>query len=396
MLDTGHINSALIQKRLDMHGVTQSDIELLRKNRQKMIAAIPDAITALVNFINKHNQYKMVMDSDPSKLSNAAKRLTEHWTYVANCDFGENYIASVKRIANVHTRISLDPHLQMAGYTHMRSAFITKVAKTGFVGLRNQKIANAISRVVTLDMDLSLSNYLEAKNQENEELRRKLSNEFSQNLGGIVDTLAGSAQQTYSNVQEASDAAGELFRSMDDIREKMGHAATVSTEASSLADSANNQVTRLAEKVDTISDAVHMISEIANKTNLLALNASIEAARAGSAGRGFNVVAGEVKNLAAQTTQVTEKINTQIASIRRETDQAVTNVNSILCQINELSDASNTVKSALADQGSRLGDIIRTNVDQSRTGSQSVAEQANNLRTTAEKFLKGIVSLNRD
>ena len=79
------------------------------------------------------------------------------------------------------------------------------------------------------------------------------------------------------------------------------------------------QIRRLAAASNTIGETVNLISEIAGQTNLLALNATIEAARVGNAGKGFPVVAFEVKSLASQTANVTDEIATQVQIFSKPT-----------------------------------------------------------------------------
>ena len=93
--------------------------------------------------------------------------------------------------------------------------------------------------------------------------------------------------------------------------------------ATEIAQNADQLVGQLSSGASRIGDVVKLIRAIAEQTNLLALNATIEAARAGEAGRGFAVVASEVKTLASQTAKATEEIATQIGAIQGSTAQAV-------------------------------------------------------------------------
>ena len=85
------------------------------------------------------------------------------------------------------------------------------------------------------------------------------------------------------------------------------------------AEAANAQVAKLGDSSAEIGDVIKVITSIAEQTNLLALNATIEAARAGEAGKGFAVVADEVKELAQQTARATEDIGQQIEAIQADT-----------------------------------------------------------------------------
>lgn len=112
--------------------------------------------------------------------------------------------------------------------------------------------------------------------------------------------------------QYASDAAKV---SSESIKNLSNCVDSVSVSVSSI-DEINNSLQVFKEKIEEISDIVALVRSIASKSNLLALNASIEAARAGDAGKGFAVVAGEVKNLAESTTASTDKINKTVDELQ--------------------------------------------------------------------------------
>lgn len=115
----------------------------------------------------------------------------------------------------------------------------------------------------------------------------------------------------------------------------------------------------LADRAAHIEEIVRLISAISSRTNLLALNASIEAARAGNAGRGFAVVAAEVKQLARQTAEATEEIAAQIRSIQGLTGTAVGANRQIGGTVREITGIVGAIIAALDQQDSATGSIIQ-------------------------------------
>ena len=141
-----------------------------------------------------------------------------------------------------------------------------------------------------------------------------------------VNQMTAAVEEVASNAVATSQASRESDRIAQQGREQV-HQTVLSIE--SLADdvTANaTQVEDLAQKVYGISKVLDVIRSIAEQTNLLALNAAIEAARAGEAGRGFAVVADEVRALAHRTQQSTQEIEQMIGGIQQGTDQAVSSM----------------------------------------------------------------------
>ena len=124
------------------------------------------------------------------------------------------------------------------------------------------------------------------------------------------------AQQTSANVQTVASATEELSASLRDISAKVSDSSARARQAADRAQSTNKVVESLEESAGRIDSVVNLIQDIAEQTNLLALNATIEAARAGEAGKGFAVVASEVKNLAGQTAQATAEITAQVKAVQ--------------------------------------------------------------------------------
>ncbi len=196
--------------------------------------------------------------------------------------------------------------------------------------------------------------------------------------------VGSAATQASTRVQTVASAAEELSSSIDEISRQVAQSAAITSRAVESARRTDTIVRALSDGAQQIEHVAELISGIAEQTNLLALNATIEAARAGEAGRGFAVVASEVKSLAGQTAQATKEIGTRIAQIQGATKEAVEAIDGITATIEEVSAIATSIGSAIEEQGAATAEIARS-VSQTAEATKEVTANIGGVSSAANE-----------
>ena len=172
-----------------------------------------------------------------------------------------------------------------------------------------------------------------------------------------ADALTGRSSAAQGTAATFAQAAEKVTQSAHGIRAQVQDAGQLADQASAAASEARANVDRLRESSAAIGNVVNLISQIARQTTLLALNSTIEAARAGDAGRGFAVVATEVKALAVQTQSATEEITRKIEALQKDATGSADAVHRISQAIEKIRPVFENVNGAVAEQNQITGEI---------------------------------------
>nr|WP_307943891.1 methyl-accepting chemotaxis protein [Pseudomonas mosselii] len=200
-----------------------------------------------------------------------------------------------------------------------------------------------------------------------------------------MNEMAATVQEVARNAEQASEAALMADQQAREGDKVVGEAISQIERLAGEVVNSSEAMSQLKAESDKIGSVLDVIKSVAQQTNLLALNAAIEAARAGEAGRGFAVVADEVRSLAQRTQQSTEEIEELIASLQNGTER----VASVMDSSRALTDSSVELTRRAGDS---LGTITRT-VSSIQSMNQQIATAAEQQSAVAEEINRSVMNV---
>ena len=340
-----------------------------------------------------------------------------NWLIISTVDVGELMLdAHALRVHFVQIGLLVIVVLIVVVYASSRRWLSQPLAEA--VALTRRVAGGDLSVNIRVERHDEVGKLLEATNQMCEQLRTIIGHvntsidkldEDAGNLVSVAKQLSESSGTQSEAATAVSSAIEQLTASVDRVsgfaleaKETAEQSEAVSDNGATVIESATSEmvsiadtvrqasatVSRLGTQSEEIATVVNVIRGIADQTNLLALNAAIEAARAGEQGRGFAVVADEVRQLAERTTQSTQEIAAMIERIQADANAAVTDMKAGVEQVDigvELAGKAGTSIRDIKQGSSRVGQAVNGIADALREQTASSHDIAQNMENIAQQ-----------
>jgi len=368
--------------------------------------------------------YEMVTDTPqlrrrlPSQsiIPHLKQAQTMHWNHLFDGHLDQDYLSRVDRIAHSHYRIGLDSGWFMTTYliiglkmveacfAHYEaqltalqpqpsdndtttSADASPPALSDEVALLTAAKDSVVSFLKILFLDASL---ITKKYNETSLLG------FQDKLDGMINHQTGVIKQALSETTNealvVTSSVTEMAACLRELSSNTNTTLDVSRETCQLTETAQGAIDHLRRTSEEINAVIQLISEVAEKTKVLALNAAIQAAHAGDAGKGFQVVANAVKSLSLESMASTKEVSAKVRDVQQQVHQVANNIRHIRQRMDHLSTCNESLASAIEEQSTAMEAITQSMVVVSNSTTQ-VQDSVQQLEENSNQLRQEITSL---
>lgn len=331
-----------IQLQLDAIQLNERDLQLLRALKEPMHKRIDEIVKAFYDSVTAVPHLSQLIRTH-SSTDYLSKTLVVHLGGLFNGVIDESYLTNRSKVATSHIRIGLEPKWYVAAFENLHTKMLEILFALELEREEEREMIIALSKILNFEKQLVLEAFEKGTHEAMVHQQKEIKDSVKQKIGSIAYEIEEKSESTYSVVNDLIEQSTELDNK---IQESIKRSETSAQQAQS----GIEQMAQLVYTSETIvketkhmailieelnrasaqiEEVVQLVKNIADKTNLLALNSAIEAARAGVHGKGFAVVAEEVRNLADQTKRSTDDIAKLVGESKAKTlavHQAIDNV----------------------------------------------------------------------
>ncbi|MHA7818202.1 MAG: methyl-accepting chemotaxis protein [Erythrobacter sp.] len=351
------------------------------------------------------------MPVTPEIRADQVQRSVDYTRAKYTAPFDASWIERIRKIGRLQYKLGGQSFLYMSALSQAHRATMRKIIEGARDETEAHTLVDHFGQVADLEAEIMMATLQQERENFHRERADEQATQFRSDIASSVERAAGksrksreqceaaaqttnrllamasevaaSSTQSASAMAEAAETSGGIKDSIDTIRHDLAETVSALHGAADVANQAVEDADQLADHSQSIEKILGMIKAIAEQTNILALNASIEAARAGDAGRGFAVVAAEIKDLAGKTARATDEVGVRLGDIR-EVSQTATGTNrKMLDTFDTIRSSADRLNAIMEEQSSNVTRIAAC-VDETATSAESATSVLGEISTIIE------------
>lgn len=386
-----------IQTRVKMIGLSERDLKII----QELQPFVMEKIDLIVDkfYKNLENEPSLItIINDNSTINRLKITLKQHIIGMFDGVLDELYFTKRIKIAQMHVRIGLQTKWYMCAFQELFLSLMDVIEENIYDRDKVFLAIRAVSKIINLEQQL----VLEAYDSETDRLKNTVENQRKSVQSNVEQAIKGLAVIS----EQTNESFKQLIKQSNEIVTYANTGAELSCLAKERAENGKEQIhkqtmtiSNIYSSIDDISkdvkvlleisfqmqEIVNIVTSISTQTNLLSLNASIEATRAGEFGRGFSVVAGEVRKLSEQTKNSVTKVSSLILNINSQVEKLTSSLEKISVEVEK---ANDNIKNTEDEFEQILNTMAKTMLQNNKIHQEihSVVDLVHELGKSSEKI----------